>query len=54
MGADGSVANRYLWGPGVNQLLADDNYALGLASPTLWAWATTRTRFGTSFPATAR
>ncbi len=36
LGADGSVANRYLWGPGVNQLLADDNYALGLSSPTLW------------------
>lgn len=36
LGADGSVVNRYLWGPGVNQLLADDNYALGLSSPTLW------------------
>ena len=36
LGADGSVTDRYLWGPGVNQLLADDNYALGLSSPTLW------------------
>ena len=37
LGADGTVTDRYLWGPGVNQLLADDNYALGLSSPTLWA-----------------
>ena len=59
----GNLTDRYLWGPAVDQVLADEKFTAGSASQQLPAphagtrsgrWATTRTRSGTWSTTAAR